>query len=108
MERLQDFSVVLLAEDAQGELGDALTYALGAGQLFNVDEGSEYVDTLLAKAIDEYCGLHVARYERAVKAERGGEVEAEPLRARAMDRANFRGLVREAVSKPNFARKYGV
>ena len=60
-----------------GELGDALTYALGAGQLFNVDEGSEYVDTLLAKAIDEYCGLHVARYERAVKAERGGEVEAE-------------------------------
>ena len=44
-----------------GELGDALTYALGAGKLFNVDERSEYVDTLLAKAIEEYCAQHVAR-----------------------------------------------
>ena len=33
-----------------GRTGDALTYALGAGKLFNVDERSEYVETLLAKA----------------------------------------------------------
>ena len=44
-----------------GELGDALTYALGAGELFDVDEGSEYVDTLLTKAIDEYCSLFVIK-----------------------------------------------
>ena len=30
-----------------GELDDALTYALGAGQLFDINEQSEYVQTLL-------------------------------------------------------------
>lgn len=44
-----------------GELGDALIFALGAGKLFRVDEGSEYVDTLIAKAIDEYCLLYQKR-----------------------------------------------
>ncbi|KAG8463179.1 hypothetical protein KFE25_011176 [Diacronema lutheri] len=43
-----------------GELDDALTYALGAGALFDVSAtSSEYVDALLAKAIDEYCVQHV-------------------------------------------------
>jgi len=42
------------------ELDDALTYALGAGPLFDVAaSNSEYVDTLLAKCIDEYCVQHV-------------------------------------------------
>lgn len=30
-----------------GELDDALTYALGAGSLFDVNEQSEYVQTLV-------------------------------------------------------------
>lgn len=30
-----------------GDLDDALTYALGAGKLFNVNEASEYVQTIL-------------------------------------------------------------
>ncbi|KOO53804.1 psmd1 [Chrysochromulina tobinii] len=60
-----------------GELGDALTYALGAGKLFNVDERSEYVETLLAKAIDEYCAQHVSRSEQQIKAE-AGEASTEP------------------------------
>jgi 26S proteasome regulatory subunit N2 len=42
-------------------LGDALIFALGAEKLFHVDEGSEYVDTLIAKAIDEYCLLYQKR-----------------------------------------------
>ena len=33
-----------------GELGDALTYALGAGPLFDVTEESEFVTTLLGAA----------------------------------------------------------
>ncbi|KAF6144295.1 hypothetical protein GIB67_024522 [Kingdonia uniflora] len=37
-----------------GELNDSLTYALGAGPLFDVSEDSDYVHTLIAKAIDEY------------------------------------------------------
>ena len=32
-----------------GELDDALTYALGAGSLFDVNEDSEYVHTLVCE-----------------------------------------------------------
>ncbi|KAH1079760.1 hypothetical protein GYH30_056960 [Glycine max] len=38
-----------------GELNDSLSYALGAGPLFDVSEDSDYVHTLLA--IDEYASL---------------------------------------------------
>jgi len=37
-----------------GEHNDALNYALRAGGLFDVSETSDFVQTLLAKAIDEY------------------------------------------------------
>ncbi|XP_050372736.1 26S proteasome non-ATPase regulatory subunit 1 homolog A-like [Argentina anserina] len=40
-----------------GELNDSLSYALGAGPLFDVSEDSYYIHTLLAKAIDEYASL---------------------------------------------------
>ncbi|XP_021747325.1 26S proteasome non-ATPase regulatory subunit 1 homolog A-like [Chenopodium quinoa] len=40
-----------------GELNDSLAYALGAGTLFDVSEDSDYVRTLLDKAIDEYASL---------------------------------------------------
>lgn len=40
-----------------GELNDSLAYALGAGPLFDVSEESDYVRTLLDKAIDEYASL---------------------------------------------------
>ena len=38
-----------------GELDDALAYALGAGQLFDVNDQSEYVQTL----IGEHLGPHM-------------------------------------------------
>ncbi|KAL3828374.1 hypothetical protein ACJIZ3_017176 [Penstemon smallii] len=40
-----------------GELNDSLSYALGAGPLFDVSEDSDYIHTLLAKAIDEYASI---------------------------------------------------
>jgi 26S proteasome regulatory subunit N2 len=40
-----------------GELNDSLSYALGAGSLFDVSEDSDYIHTLLSKAIDEYAIL---------------------------------------------------
>ncbi|KAL6532214.1 26S proteasome non-ATPase regulatory subunit 1 A [Orobanche gracilis] len=40
-----------------GELSDSLSYALGAGSLFDVSEDSDYIHTLLAKAIDDYASL---------------------------------------------------
>ena len=36
-----------------GELDDALTYALGAGKLFNIEEQSEYVQTI----VGGFCGI---------------------------------------------------
>lgn len=35
-----------------GELNDSLSYALGAGSLFDVSEDSDYVHTLLGKTYD--------------------------------------------------------
>jgi len=43
------------------ELDDALKYALGAGQLFDVAQKSEYVETLVAKCIDEYIRIRVLK-----------------------------------------------
>ena len=40
-----------------GELPDALQYAFCAGELFEVNARSEFVDTLVAKCIDEYVKL---------------------------------------------------
>ncbi|MQM20325.1 hypothetical protein Taro_053343 [Colocasia esculenta] len=40
-----------------GELNDSLSYALGAGALFDVSEDSDYAHTLLAKAIEEYASF---------------------------------------------------
>ncbi|KAI7988944.1 hypothetical protein LOK49_LG13G01030 [Camellia lanceoleosa] len=40
-----------------GELNDSLLYALGVGPMFDVSEDSDYVHTLLAKAIDEYVSV---------------------------------------------------
>ncbi|XP_006652792.1 26S proteasome non-ATPase regulatory subunit 1 homolog A-like [Oryza brachyantha] len=40
-----------------GELNDALSYALGAGPLFDVSDDSDYAHALLAKALDEYASF---------------------------------------------------
>ncbi|KAI8467935.1 MAG: 26S proteasome regulatory subunit [Monoraphidium minutum] len=40
-----------------GELDSALTYALGAGSFFDVNEDSEYVRTLVARCLDQYFEL---------------------------------------------------
>lgn len=42
-----------------GSFEDSLTYALGAGALFNVNSTSEYVDTIIAKSIDHYTKLRI-------------------------------------------------
>ena len=51
------------------ELDDALKYALGAGELFDISEKNEYVETLLAKCIDEY----IAQRQQTAKAGRDGK-----------------------------------
>jgi 26S proteasome regulatory subunit N2 len=45
-----------------GSFEDSLTYALGAGELFDVNLSSEYVDTIIAKCIDYYTKLRIANF----------------------------------------------
>ena len=58
-----------------GAFDDSLTYALGAGNLFNVNDTSEYVETIIAKCIDHYTKLRVANVD-------AGEGEQVPIDAR--------------------------
>ncbi|KAE8714553.1 26S proteasome non-ATPase regulatory subunit 1-like protein A [Hibiscus syriacus] len=53
-----------------GELNDSLSYALGAGPLFDVSEDSDYVHTLLAKAVDEYASFRSKAAESSDEAAR--------------------------------------
>lgn len=46
-----------------GSFEDALTYALGADNLFDVNNRNEYVDTIIAKCIDFYVQLRVDMVE---------------------------------------------
>ncbi|KAI8097880.1 armadillo-type protein [Gilbertella persicaria] len=43
-----------------GELDDSLTFALGAGQSFDLSESSEYVTTIISKCIDKYIHLRTS------------------------------------------------
>lgn len=43
-----------------GSFEDALTYALGAGDLFDVNARTEYVETIIAKCIDFYIQQRIA------------------------------------------------
>ncbi|XP_055592826.1 26S proteasome non-ATPase regulatory subunit 1 [Uranotaenia lowii] len=51
-----------------GSFEDSLTYALGAGDLFDVNARNEYVDTIIAKCIDHYTQLRVQMAENPGKA----------------------------------------
>nr|CAH7769373.1 unnamed protein product [Callosobruchus chinensis] len=48
-----------------GAFEDSVTYALGAGDLFDVNARSEYVETILAKCIDYYTQQRVALAENS-------------------------------------------
>ncbi|XP_072383530.1 26S proteasome non-ATPase regulatory subunit 1 [Diabrotica undecimpunctata] len=57
-----------------GAFEDSLTYALGAGDLFDVNARSEYVETILAKCIDFYTQQRIAVAE--------GLADAKPIDSR--------------------------
>ncbi|KAK7090850.1 26S proteasome non-ATPase regulatory subunit 1-like [Littorina saxatilis] len=46
-----------------GAYEESLTYALGAGDLFNVNDNSEFVQTIIAKCIDHYTKQRVENAE---------------------------------------------
>lgn len=70
-----------------GELSEALQYALGAASLFNISDGSEYVQTLVAKSVDEYISMNL----RLEKGEEG--VSLDPRLVAVVDRVLDRCLL---------------
>ncbi|OXU28321.1 hypothetical protein TSAR_002153 [Trichomalopsis sarcophagae] len=55
-----------------GSFEDSLTYALGAGELFDVNARNEYVDTTIAKCIDFYTQQRVLEVEKKLPANHKG------------------------------------
>ncbi|XP_044499450.1 26S proteasome non-ATPase regulatory subunit 1 homolog A [Mangifera indica] len=79
-----------------GELNDSLSYALGAGSLFDVSEDSDYVHTLLAKAIDEYASI---KSKAAELNEEGANVDPrlEAIVERMLDKCITDGKYQQAM-----------
>jgi len=73
-----------------GSYEDSLSYALGAGSLFDVTHGSQYVETIIAKCIDSYT---------ARRAEEGATIDnrLEDIVNRMFDRCFEHGQYRQAL-----------
>ena len=54
-----------------GSFEDSLTFALGADHLFDVNDTSEYVQTIISKCIDHYIKLRVQQAEQDLAGDRG-------------------------------------
>ncbi|CAA0839995.1 26S proteasome non-ATPase regulatory subunit 1 homolog A [Striga hermonthica] len=78
-----------------GELSDSLTYALGAGSLFDITEDSDYVHTLLARAIDEYASLKT----KADEANKSAVIDPrlEVIVERMLDKCRIDGKCQQAI-----------
>ncbi|GFH20636.1 26S proteasome non-ATPase regulatory subunit 1 homolog, partial [Haematococcus lacustris] len=86
-----------------GELDDALTYALGAGSSFDVNEQSEYVQTLVARCLDKYFELRVQQVEQHEEVDIDSRLVA--IVERMLDRCCEQGQVEQAVGLALEARR---
>lgn len=79
-----------------GELNDSLAYALGAGSQFDVSEDSDYVRTLLDKAIDEYASL---RNKAAESSEEAAKIDPrlEAIVERMLEKCILDGKYQQAM-----------
>ncbi|VAH21529.1 unnamed protein product [Triticum turgidum subsp. durum] len=79
-----------------GELNDALSYALGAGPLFDVSEDSDYALALLAKALDEYASFKT-RASKAMEEEENVDPRLEAIVERMLERCILDGKYQQAM-----------
>ncbi|CAL5003295.1 unnamed protein product [Urochloa decumbens] len=76
-----------------GELNDSLSYALGAGALFDVSDDSDYAQTLLAKALDEYAAIQ----SRAAGEDKTMDPRLEAIVERMLDKCILDGKYQQAM-----------
>ncbi|XP_062191510.1 26S proteasome non-ATPase regulatory subunit 1 homolog A-like [Phragmites australis] len=79
-----------------GELNDALSYALGAGPLFDVFDDSDYAQTLLAKALDEYSTIR-SKASKATEEEETMDPRLEAIVERMLDKCILDGKYQQAM-----------
>ncbi|KAJ6847996.1 26S proteasome non-ATPase regulatory subunit 1-like protein A-like [Iris pallida] len=79
-----------------GELNDSLSYALGAGSLFDVSEDSDYAHTLLAKAIDEYASIK-SKAATSIKEGNSLDPRLEAIVERMLDKCILDGKYQQAM-----------
>ncbi|KAG1364182.1 26S proteasome non-ATPase regulatory subunit 1 [Cocos nucifera] len=79
-----------------GELNDSLSYALGAGPLFDVSEDSDYAHTLLAKALDEYASLR-SKATKPSEEEAKVDPRLEAIVERMLDKCILDGKYQQAM-----------
>ncbi|XP_073819102.1 regulatory particle non-ATPase 2 [Musca autumnalis] len=79
-----------------GSFEDALTYALGAGDLFDVNARNEYTETIIAKCIDFYIAQRVAFIENPKEA-KAVDVRLEAIVNRMIQRCLDDGQYRQAL-----------
>uniref|UniRef100_A0ACD5V2P7 Uncharacterized protein n=1 Tax=Avena sativa TaxID=4498 RepID=A0ACD5V2P7_AVESA len=79
-----------------GELNDSLSYALGAGPLFDVSEDSDYAHALLAKALDEYASFKT-RASTATEEEENVDPRLEIIVERMLDKCVLDGKYQQAM-----------
>ncbi|XP_020579450.1 26S proteasome non-ATPase regulatory subunit 1 homolog A-like [Phalaenopsis equestris] len=79
-----------------GELNDSLSYALGAGPMFDVSEDSDYAHTLLAKALDEYA---ILKSKSTKTGEEGAAIDPrlEAIVERMLDKCIMDGKYQQAM-----------
>ncbi|CAM0910956.1 unnamed protein product [Alopecurus aequalis] len=79
-----------------GELNDSLSYALGAGPLFDVSEDSDYANTLLARALDEYASIR-SKASKATEEEEMMDPRLEVIVERMLDKCILDGKYQQAM-----------
>ncbi|ORZ39808.1 armadillo-type protein [Catenaria anguillulae PL171] len=89
-----------------GDFDDSLTFALGAGPLFDLAAKSQFVETIIAKCIDKYIALRIQQFE-------GGAVAAidkalEEVVERMFKRCFADGEFRQAIGIALEARRLDV
>ncbi|KQJ95640.1 26S proteasome non-ATPase regulatory subunit 1 homolog A [Brachypodium distachyon] len=78
------------------ELNDSLSYALGAGPLFDVSEDSDYTNTLLARALDEYASIR-SKTSKATEEEEMMDPRLEVIVERMLDKCILDGKYQQAM-----------
>ncbi|XP_039955831.1 26S proteasome non-ATPase regulatory subunit 1 [Bactrocera tryoni] len=79
-----------------GSFEDALTYALGAGDLFDVNARNEYTETIIAKCIDFYIAQRIAFIENPKEA-KAVDTRLEAIVNRMIQRCLDDGQYRQAL-----------